>query len=302
MTSTRTSAIMRLLKRLSDGLATYALLVLLAVMILTWTVLALLLLPWLPARVRRAAARSSMSVGFGLFASVLNASGAYRLDLRALDGLRGGPPLILAPNHPTAIDAILILTRHRNLVCVMKPQLMGNFFLGAGARLAGFIRSDPPRRMITDAVSELHRGGSVLLFPEGTRTHVSPANPLTGSFAVIAKHARAQVQVVIIETDSPYMSKGWSLLRPPSLPITYRVRLGRRFDPPGTTAFLTQELQQEFASELRNAPQSAWLAKADPQPRGADAPVTTPCCPATSESSAASPVACSPASRPQAPP
>jgi len=34
----------------------------------------------------------------------------YRLDLRAVDTLRGGPPLILAPNHPALIDALLILT------------------------------------------------------------------------------------------------------------------------------------------------------------------------------------------------
>jgi 1-acyl-sn-glycerol-3-phosphate acyltransferase len=36
--------------------------------------------------------------------------------------LRGGPPLILAPNHPALIDALLILTRHPNLVCVMKSS------------------------------------------------------------------------------------------------------------------------------------------------------------------------------------
>ena len=38
----------------------------------------------------------------------------YRLDLRAIDSLKGGPPVILAPNHPCLIDALLILTRHPN--------------------------------------------------------------------------------------------------------------------------------------------------------------------------------------------
>jgi 1-acyl-sn-glycerol-3-phosphate acyltransferase len=250
---------LRLIKPFHDRLLTYGLLTLLALMIILWTLLALVLLPWLPRKQRRQATRTSMSAGFRMFSWALKASGAYKLDLRAIDALRTGPPLILAPNHPTLIDAILILTRHPNIACVMKPELMSNFFLGAGARLADFIRSDPPRRMIREAVEELQRGSVVLLFPEGTRTRVSPTNPLTASVAVIAKHAHVPVQVAIIETDSPYMSKGWSLLRPARLPITYRVRLGRRFDPPSNAAALTAELQQEFASELRRSAQSVWL-------------------------------------------
>ena len=154
-------------------------------------------------------------VGFRLYAWTLSATGAYRLDLRAIDALRGGPPVVLVPNHPSLIDALLILTRHPNVSCVMKKELMRNVFLGAGSRLARYIPSGQPRQMIKDCVEELGRGGVVLLFPEGTRTTRVPLNPLTGSVGVIAKHARVPVQMVIIETDSPYLSKGWPLFRVP---------------------------------------------------------------------------------------
>lgn len=248
------------LRRVRDYLVSYGLLAFLAVMILVWTILALVLLAPLSRRWRRAGTRYTMMAGFRLFSQALTLTGACELDLTAIDALRGGPPLILAPNHPSSIDAILFLARHPDLACVLKPSLVNNFFLGPGARLAGFIRSDPPLRMIREAVAELRRGAVVLLFPEGTRTTRQPVNELTGSVAVIAQHAQVPIQVALIETDSPYLGKGWPLLKPPLLPIRYRVRLGSRLEPPRDRASCLQALEREYAEQLANAPQRAWIA------------------------------------------
>lgn len=249
----------RLLKRARDYLTSWGLLTVLAVMIIAWTILALLLLPPLPRGWRRAGARHTMMAGFRLFSWLLTLTRAYELDLTAIDALRGGPPVILAPNHPSSIDAVLFLTRHPNLACILKPALLNNFFLGGGARLAGFIRSDPPLRMIKEAVAELRRGAAVLLFPEGTRTTRHPVNPLTGSVAVIARHAGAAIQVALIETDSPYLGKGWPLLKVPVLPIRCRVRLGRRLDAGPDTAGCLRALEEEYAAGLAEAPQRTWI-------------------------------------------
>jgi 1-acyl-sn-glycerol-3-phosphate acyltransferase len=249
----------RLLKTLVDLVVTYTILVWLGVICLSWSVIALVCYPVLPRQWGTAFGRFGIMAGFRLFAWTLSASGAYRLDLRAVDALRGGPPVVLVPNHPSLIDALLILTRHPNLVCVMKKELLRNIFLGAGSRLARYIPSGQPRQMIKECVAELARGSVVLLFPEGTRTTRVPLNPLTGSVGVIAKQARVPVQMLIIETDSPYLSKGWTLFRVPSLPITYRVRLGKRFDPPRSAAAFMEELEREFTRELAGAPQNSWL-------------------------------------------
>ena len=249
----------RLLKTLVDHVVTYTILVWLGVICLAWSVVALVCYPLLPRSWGTAFGRFGIMAGFRLFAWTLWASGAYRLDLRALDGLHGDSPVVLVPNHPSLIDALLILKRHPNVVCVMKKELLRNIFLGAGSRLARYIPSGQPRQMIKECVEALGRGATVLLFPEGTRTRRVPLNPLTGSVGVIAKHAQVPVQMVIIETDSPYLSKGWTLFRVPSLPITYRVRLGKRFDPPRNAAALMEELEREFTRELAGAPQNVWL-------------------------------------------
>ena len=257
----------RLLKSLVDHVATYIIVVWLGVICLSWSVIALVAYPLLPRRWGTAFGRLGIMAGFRLFAWTLSLSGAYRLDLRALDTLRGGPPVVLAPNHPSLIDALLILTRHPNLVCVMKKELMRNIFLGAGSRLARYIPSGQPRQMIKECVAALQDGGVVLLFPEGTRTTRIPINPLTGSVGVIAKHAQVPIQTLIIETDSPYLSKGWPLFRVASLPITYRVRLGRRFDPPRDAAAFMEELQREFTTELTGgALQNGWLGETRESP------------------------------------
>jgi 1-acyl-sn-glycerol-3-phosphate acyltransferase len=254
---------MRLLKIIHEYVVAYTVLALLGLICLLFSVWALVMYPLLPRRWGTAAGRFGIMAGFRVFSWTLTMTGAYRLDLSAIDSLRDGPPVILAPNHPSLIDALLILTRHPNIACVMKAELMDNVFLGAGSRLARYIPSDQPRQMIKDAVADLREGGVLLLFPEGTRSTREPLNPLKASVGIIAKHADVPVQVAIIETDSPYLRKGWPLFRRPNLPITYRIRLGRRFDPPADVNTFMTALEREYTQQLDGAPQSEWLSHED---------------------------------------
>jgi 1-acyl-sn-glycerol-3-phosphate acyltransferase len=253
---------LRLLKIIYEYFALYSSLALLGVICLTWSVFALPLYFVLPRRTGTAVGRRGIMTGFRLYAWSLSITRTYRLDLRAIDSLKDGPAVILAPNHPCLIDALLILTRHPNIVCVMKSALMKNVFLGSGSRLARYVRNDSSRQMIKESVAHLRDGGVLLLFPEGTRTTRAPINALVGSVGLIAKHANAPVQTLVIETDSPYLSKGWPLFRRPTLPITYKVRLGKRFDPPADVPAFTAELDRYYRHELEGALQSRWLKRA----------------------------------------
>jgi 1-acyl-sn-glycerol-3-phosphate acyltransferase len=250
---------LRPFKILYEYFALLTSLTLLGLICLTWSIFAIPLYFILPRKLGLGLGRRAIMTGFGLYAWSLSATGTYRLDMTAVDSLRGGPPVILAPNHPCLIDALLILTRLPNVVCVMKAELMKNVFLGSGARLAGYVRNESSRQMVKESVTHLSEGAVLLLFPEGTRTTQAPINPLVASVALIAKHANVPVQTLIVETDSPYLSKGWPLFKRPSLPITYRVRLGKRFAPPQDVAAFTAELDAYYRRELTGALQSRWL-------------------------------------------
>jgi len=250
------------LRHFVETVALYASLTLLGLICLSWAVFALPLWLALPERFGARCGRRAILIGLRFYVWTLRLMGAYRLDLgtlRALRTLRGGPPVVLAPNHPSLIDAVFIIAYERKIACVTKSSLMNNVFLGAAPRLARYIRNEPPRHMIRSAVEELEYGNSVLLFPEGTRTVQAPINPVKASVAIIARHANVPVQTLIIEQSTAFLSKGWSPFKRPSLPITYRVRLGRRFEPPHDVRVLTEEIERYFREELATSPQNQWI-------------------------------------------
>jgi 1-acyl-sn-glycerol-3-phosphate acyltransferase len=247
--------ILRSLRTLWAYTALYYGLGLLGIGSFTWGLLAPILRLLLPAERARALGRHVITRGFRLYLGALEFVGACRFDLRALDELRDAGPLILAPNHPSLIDAVMLLSRVPKAACVLKAPLIESAVFGSGARLAGYIRNDAPVGMVRRAVAELRGGGQVLLFPEGTRTTRAPLNPFRGAISLISSQAGAPVQTVFIETDSAFLGKDWPLTRRPDLPISYRVRLGRRFEPPDDLHAFMRELEQYCAREL--AAQSA---------------------------------------------
>ena len=210
----------------------------------------MIIYPLLQERKGKALGRYVIMVVFRFYLASLAMSRRCSFDLTALDVLRDEPSLIIAPNHPCLLDAVMVISRLPNVACVLKADLMNNVFLGAGARLARYIRNDPVRHMVQEATRDFDCGSHLLLFPEGTRTISYPVNPFKGSISLISLHARVPVQTVLIETDSAYLSKGWPLFRKPAMPIHYRVSLGRRFDPPQNTRDFMAELERYFAQEL----------------------------------------------------
>ncbi len=244
----------RWLHRLYEYVALWFGLGLLGAISLTWSMLSVPLYYLLPKRWTKPLGRWTTTTGFRFYLGALSLIGACRFDLSELDSLRNEGPLIVAPNHPCLLDAVMVISRLPNMACIMKVDIVDNIFLGAGARLAGYIRNDAQLSMIKQAVAELKSGSQLLVFPEGTRTTRWPVNVCKGTSALIASRARVPIQTVFIETDSAYLGKGWPLFRRPPMPITYRIRLGRRFAPPEKAGTFTEELERYFIDELRDAP------------------------------------------------
>lgn len=226
---------------------------LLGLICLVVSLLALPLRAVLPRGLSKRVGRQLIAVVFRIYLRSLEFMGACRFDLTALDALRTGPAMVVAPNHPSLLDAVMILSRLPNAVCIMKADIVNSVFFGAGSRLAGYIRNTPLRAMVQGAVDNLNQGSHLLLFPEGTRTPRFPVGAMQGTAGLIAKKSGVPVQTVFIETDSGFLGKGWSLLWTPKMPITYRIRLGKRFEPPQHTADFARQLEQYFQSELAHA-------------------------------------------------
>jgi 1-acyl-sn-glycerol-3-phosphate acyltransferase len=222
----------------------------LAAICLAWLPFALLLHPLLPRRLGQPLGRRAIAVGFRLYLRLLELFCACRFDLAALDTLRDEGPLILAANHPSLLDAVMITSRLPNAVCVMKAALMDNILFGSAARLARYIRNDAALKMILDGRDALGQGAHLVIFPEGTRTTDFPLDPCMPTAGLIASRAKVPVQTLLIEFSTPYLGKAWPLFRRPELPLTCRIRLGRRFPPPTDIQAFTAELDAYLRSEI----------------------------------------------------
>ena len=204
----------------------------------------------LPARLRAPLGRRLIGFLFRGFLRMMTASGVMKLDLSALDVLRGQPGLVIAPNHPCLLDAVFVIAHVPEVSCIMKAEIWDNVVLGGGARLAGYIRNDSTNSMVRASAQELRDGRPLLVFPEGTRTRRGPVNQFKGGFALIAKVARAPIQTVFIETDSPFLGKGWPLLKKPRFPLVYRARLGKRLTVDGDLKAFIHQLEVYYRDEL----------------------------------------------------
>ncbi|HMR32232.1 MAG TPA: lysophospholipid acyltransferase family protein [Geminicoccaceae bacterium] len=231
----------------------YAFLLLFAVMSLLWSLVGALGTLLLPARVRQRIGPRLVHHVAGWYLGLLASTGRVRFDLAELDALDAEGGLVIVPNHPSMLDAVMFISRLPRLVCIAKAELWDNPLLGGGMRMAGYIRNDAPIKLVKLAAERLRQGQQLLLFPEGTRTSRPPVSEFRSGFALMAKMADVPVQTVFIETNTPFLGKGWSLLRRPDFPLLYRVRVGRRFRVEGETKRFVADLERYFRDELQRS-------------------------------------------------
>ncbi len=163
------------------------------------------------------------------WAAVVTRIGIFVFDFPEVERVRALRGTIIAPSHPTLVDALTFLSTVPHVVCLMKKSILQNPFMGSTARLAGYLPNDHGREFIRLGRDALRSGDCLLIFPEGTRTVVSPVNPFKLGFALMAKLADAPVQTVLITVPYRMVGKRWKLWWAPVLPLRIKVRLGEQF-------------------------------------------------------------------------
>lgn len=182
---------------------------------------------------RRRMARRWLCTMARLAVGYLHRAGILDCDMAALTTIAQRRNLVLVANHPSRLDCLILASALPHMVCVTKASIWERGVLGSTLRTAGYVRHDSLLKIIGPASQSLREDCQLLLFPEGTRSRAgAQAGPIQPGFAAIAQRMRADVQVVLIETQSPYLSQGWPFLRRPPLPMRYRITLGPDFGAP----------------------------------------------------------------------
>jgi len=134
-------------------------------------------------------------------------------------------------------------------VCIHKPAIRRNPVLAAAARHAGYLGSDGGHELVRGAARQVAAGRTLVIFPEGTRTPPGAAPlPFKPGFVLIARLARAPIQLVRITTDSNLLTKGRAWWRLPQLPAHVEVTAGPlvRTNTPASIGGLAAEIEAWF--------------------------------------------------------
>ncbi len=240
-------------RRFYDSFRFYAVLAAFGLFCLAWSLPASLFYWVVPRASRRQVGQYAIMTGFRIYLGLMRVSGLARFDLRDLDALAAQGAMVIAPNHRSLLDAVLVISRLPRVVCITKASLWNSQFLGGGIRMAAYIRNDTPLKLVRAASGALRAGDQLLIFPEGTRAASDTLQSFKPGFALIARTARVPVQTVFLESNSPYLRRGWGLFRQPDFPLVYSARLGRRFTVTGDTETFTSQIEDYFREELHAA-------------------------------------------------
>ncbi len=217
---------------------------------LIWSLIAGVLYRVLSRRFGIILGQRAIMLGFRGYVALMEMLGIFRCDLSALDALREEGAMVITPNHPSLLDAVLVISRLPRVLCITKARLWDNVFLGGSMRLAGYIRNDTPFDLVRQGIHGLCGNQQLLVFPEGTRTVQPPINAFKAGFLLMARRSGAPVQTVFLEYNSGFLGKGWPLFRKPPLPVVVTARLGERFQVAADLRSSLVDLERYFRTEL----------------------------------------------------
>ena len=146
---------------------------------------------------KRVRAQKCVHYSFFLFIGLMHRIGIMTYEITGLEKLNRPGQLIIA-NHPTLIDIVFLISRIPAANCIVKEKLWHNPFTKGPIINAGYISNGDPEKMINDCVACLQNGGTMIIFPEGTRSVPGKSCKFLRGAAAIALQANAIVTPVTL--------------------------------------------------------------------------------------------------------
>lgn len=171
------------------------------------TLFPLICLPTRDAAIARRRAQWVIHIWFWLFSRLMRALGVISWEIHGAEHLQAPGQLIIA-NHPTLIDVVLLLGYIPLADCIVKEALFHNPFTRLPVSWAGYISNSTPTQLVSDCVTTLRRGNSLMIFPEGTRSRPGQALQIPSGCARIAIESDAPIVSVRIRCEPLMLDKG----------------------------------------------------------------------------------------------
>jgi 1-acyl-sn-glycerol-3-phosphate acyltransferase len=155
-------------------------------------------------KIRRA--QRCIHYSFYFFIGFMHRIGVMTYEVSGLNRLNQDHQIIIA-NHPTLIDVVFLISRMPYVNCIVKAELWDNIFTRGPILYAGYISNRDTQEMIEHCVHCVNAGGSLIIFPEGTRSIPGQDYKFQRGVARIALQADAVVTPVVLRCTPSTLTK-----------------------------------------------------------------------------------------------
>lgn len=190
---------------------------------------------------RRRIARQSISASFRFFLNSAKFVGVLDYHIEGAEILHNERGCLIVANHPTLIDYVLIASVMPETDCLVKSALLRNPFLGGVIRAADYLVNSQAETLLPDCQMRLQRGDTILIFPEGTRTHPAKAMTLQRGAANIAVRCGCDLRIAGIYCSEHLLDKQSKWYNVPAAKPIFTVKVLGRI---GITQFYDGETQE----------------------------------------------------------
>ena len=174
---------------------------------------------------RQSLARRLVQRSFAGHVGIMHRLGLLTYEFRGLERLQRNGLLVLA-NHPTLIDVVFLISRLPNADCVVKRAVARNPFMRGPVRAAGYVANDDGAGLIDDCIAAVRAGGTLVIFPEGTRTVPGQPLKLQRGAGNIAVRGAIDITPVRITCTPSTLGKGEKWYRVPSRRFHVQLEVG----------------------------------------------------------------------------
>jgi len=194
---------------------------------------------------------------FYVFIGLMHRLGVMTYEVYGLERLNRPEQLVVA-NHPCLIDIVFLLSRIKQASCIVKSSLWRNPAMRGPIVNTGYISNADSETMIADCVAHLRSGGSMIIFPEGTRSVPGQPYRFQRGAAAIALQANSIVTPVTLSCKPSTLTKAKAWYQIPDRRFHLLMQVGedinldefRQLQPrPIAVRRLTQTLQCYFTQQ-----------------------------------------------------
>lgn len=156
-----------------------------------------------PARRFRKVARFLAYASFKGFVGLLILFRGIKLDVEGKAELRRMKGKVIAANHPSLLDVVILISLVPNADCIVRGSLTKSVMTGVIRQL--YIVNDLGyEQLLPRCRKSLAEGSNIIIFPEGTRTPRHGSNTFKRGAAHIAYDTGADIQMLYIGGNDKY--------------------------------------------------------------------------------------------------